>query len=147
MKLFVKKLSTMMVLSVVLSCIFCLCGTLLAFHADLPIGATIALITGICYVIAPLTRARKRITSWFAEGYELSIYLRTPLLTMAKAIISSAIFKILPLSLSLNLGGYSFTGPYCATTASSMENRVHRVSSGYLWGASLACRYRCQDLL
>ncbi|MDB6081772.1 MAG: ABC-type transporter, permease subunit [Chlamydiia bacterium] len=50
--LFTKQLSKMMVLSVFLSCIFSFLGTFLAFHLDLPVGATIALLTGASYVIS-----------------------------------------------------------------------------------------------
>ena len=56
--LFTKQLSRMMFLAVLLSAFFSLLGTFVAFHLDLPVGATIALVAGIGYVLA-LTFRRK----------------------------------------------------------------------------------------
>jgi len=50
--LFTKQLSKMMFLAVLLSALFSLLGTFTAFHLDLPVGATIALIAGIGYILA-----------------------------------------------------------------------------------------------
>ncbi len=49
---FTKKLSTMMLVAVALSCFFCIAGMNLAYHLDWPGGATIALIAGIAYVLS-----------------------------------------------------------------------------------------------
>jgi zinc transport system permease protein len=48
--LFTKQLTKMMGLAVLLSALFSCTGTFLAFHLDLPVGATIALLAGIAYV-------------------------------------------------------------------------------------------------
>jgi zinc transport system permease protein len=48
------RLSHMMCIAVVLSCVFCLSGTATAYYLDWPMGATIALIAGIAYVISLL---------------------------------------------------------------------------------------------
>ena len=53
--LFTKKLSSMMLYSILLSALFSIVGTFLAFHLNLPVGATIAMLAGITYVIALLT--------------------------------------------------------------------------------------------
>jgi len=53
--LFTKKLSSMMLYSILLSALFSIVGTFLAFHLNLPVGATIAMLAGITYVIGLLT--------------------------------------------------------------------------------------------
>lgn len=50
--LYTKKLSSMMLLAVCLSCLFCLVGMNVAYTMDWPGGATIALVAGIAYVIS-----------------------------------------------------------------------------------------------
>jgi zinc transport system permease protein len=52
--LYTKKLSKMMVVSVILSALFSFFGTFFAFHLDWPVGATIALLAGLGYVVALL---------------------------------------------------------------------------------------------
>lgn len=47
---FTSRLSKIMAVAVGLSCLFCFFGTALAYHADWPAGATIALLAGIAYV-------------------------------------------------------------------------------------------------
>ncbi len=56
--LFTKRFSKMMILSVVLSALFCFFGTALAYEYDWPAGASIALIAGLSY-IASLMLPRK----------------------------------------------------------------------------------------
>lgn len=50
--LYTRKLSHMMIGAVVISCFFNLTGTFLAYQLDLPPGATIALLAGLCYILA-----------------------------------------------------------------------------------------------
>lgn len=50
--LFTTSLSRMMIIATILSAVFCVSGTALAFHLDWPGGATIALLAGIAYVIS-----------------------------------------------------------------------------------------------
>ena len=57
--LFSHRLSTIMILAIVISSLFCFFGMLAAFYLDWPVGATIALIAGISYVGA-LIYSRKR---------------------------------------------------------------------------------------
>lgn len=52
--LFTSRLSRMMILSVLLSALFSLFGTFLAFHLDWPVGATIALVAGVSYAASLL---------------------------------------------------------------------------------------------
>ena len=60
---FTSKLSRMMIIAVVLSSLFSLFGTALAFHLDWPGGATIALLAGIGYLLAMwLSPALKRLS-------------------------------------------------------------------------------------
>ena len=49
--LFTKRLSSMMGLSVLLSSLISLFGTFIAFHLDLPVGATVAFLAGLLYVL------------------------------------------------------------------------------------------------
>lgn len=48
--LFTARLSTMMMIAVAISCLFCLSGMTTAYYLDWPGGATIALIAGLAYV-------------------------------------------------------------------------------------------------
>jgi zinc transport system permease protein len=48
--IFTSRLSTMMWLAVGFSSLFCFSGTTVSFYLDWPVGATIALIAGLCYV-------------------------------------------------------------------------------------------------
>lgn len=48
--LFTARLSSVMAIAIVLSCIFCFGGTALAYYVDWPGGATIALLAGIAYI-------------------------------------------------------------------------------------------------
>lgn len=57
--LFTVRLSRMMMIAVVFSMAFCLCGMGIAYHFDWPGGATIALIAGIAYVLALLAPFRQ----------------------------------------------------------------------------------------
>ena len=57
--LFTARLSRIMMLAVALSCLFCLLGMAVAYHFDWPGGATIALITGIAYVLGLFIQAKK----------------------------------------------------------------------------------------
>lgn len=57
---FTSRLSTMMMVAVVLSCLFCLVGMNLAYTLDWPGGATIALVAGISYVASMLLPAVRR---------------------------------------------------------------------------------------
>jgi zinc transport system permease protein len=50
--LFTSRLSTMMAIAVLLSCIFCVAGMAIAYHWEWPPGATIALLAGIAYMAA-----------------------------------------------------------------------------------------------
>lgn len=59
--LFTKELSKMMLVSIVLSALFCFFGTFFAYHLDWPIGATIALVAGVSYVAALLFCKANRI--------------------------------------------------------------------------------------
>lgn len=62
--LITNRLSTMMMIAIVISCLFCLTGTAAAFTLDWPTGATIALIAGIVYAMAQVAyhyRNRARI--------------------------------------------------------------------------------------
>jgi len=52
--LFTTRLSSMIVIAVVLSASFCFFGTLAAYHLDWPAGATIALLAGLGYVFSML---------------------------------------------------------------------------------------------
>lgn len=54
--LFSRRLASMMVIAVVLSSLFSLCGMFLAYHFDFPGGATIALVAGIAYLGALIGR-------------------------------------------------------------------------------------------
>lgn len=62
--IFTSRLSKMMMISVLLSSLFCLFGTFFAFQFDLPAGATIALVAGISYVagllVGPMIKNGKR---------------------------------------------------------------------------------------
>lgn len=55
--LFSSKLSLVMALAILISCLFCFSGTALAYHLDWPGGATIALIAGLAYVATLCLRA------------------------------------------------------------------------------------------
>ena len=60
--LFTTRLSTMMVISVLLSCLFCYLGMNIAYDLDWPSGATIALIACIVYALClPLGRHLNRL--------------------------------------------------------------------------------------
>lgn len=48
--LFTSRLSLVMCIAILLSCLFCFGGTALAYHLDWPGGATIAFVAGIAYV-------------------------------------------------------------------------------------------------
>lgn len=50
--LMTSRLSTMMILAILISSLFCLTGNGLAYHLDWPTGATIALIAGVSYVVS-----------------------------------------------------------------------------------------------
>ncbi len=50
--LFTTRLSTMMMIAIVISSLFCLAGSGTAYYLDWPTGATIALIAGIAYVLS-----------------------------------------------------------------------------------------------
>jgi len=50
--LFTPRLSTMMALAVLLSCLFCFFGMWIAYTFDWPAGATIALLAGIAYALS-----------------------------------------------------------------------------------------------
>ncbi len=50
------RLSVMMFLAVLISAIFCLAGTAAAYHLDWPTGATIALLAGVAYVMALVSK-------------------------------------------------------------------------------------------
>jgi zinc transport system permease protein len=57
--LFCSQLSKMMFVSILISALFSIVGTLLAFQFDLPVGATIALLTGVSYVGVLVTYRNK----------------------------------------------------------------------------------------
>lgn len=46
------RLSWMMFIAILISCLFCLSGNVVAYYLDWPTGATIALIAGIAYVLS-----------------------------------------------------------------------------------------------
>lgn len=46
------RLSSMMVIAVILSALFCLVGTFVSYYLDWPGGATIALIAGLAYIVS-----------------------------------------------------------------------------------------------
>lgn len=52
------RMSHMMIIACLLSALFCLLGNWVAFDLDWPIGATIALISGVAYVVSLLTLKR-----------------------------------------------------------------------------------------
>lgn len=54
--IYTKKLSTMIGLAVIISCFFCLFGMSFAYALDWPPGATIALLSGLCYILALATK-------------------------------------------------------------------------------------------
>jgi len=54
--LFTTKLSAMMMIAVLLSCVFCFMGMMTAYHFDWPGGATIALLAGLSYVFTLIIR-------------------------------------------------------------------------------------------
>lgn len=58
---FTSRLSVMMVIAVVISCIFCFSGTAAAYYLDWPLGATIALLAGVAYVFTLFAFRRQRI--------------------------------------------------------------------------------------
>lgn len=56
--LYTSRLSVMMGIAVLLSCFFCLSGMALAYDADWPGGATIALVAGLAYVVVLCLKSR-----------------------------------------------------------------------------------------
>lgn len=58
--LYTKRLSTMMLIAVVLSSLFTLIGMAISFYLDWPGGATIALVAGVAYLLALLLPIKKR---------------------------------------------------------------------------------------
>jgi zinc transport system permease protein len=58
--LLTSKLSSMMIIAIVLSCLFCFSGNAFAYCMDWPAGATIALIAGFAYVLSLFIRHQKR---------------------------------------------------------------------------------------
>ena len=50
--IFTARLSGIMLIAVLLSCVFCMTGTAAAYYLDWPGGATIALVAGIIYVLS-----------------------------------------------------------------------------------------------
>jgi zinc transport system permease protein len=54
------RLSTMMLLAIAISALFCLSGNAAAYYLDWPSGATIALVAGVCYVIGLCSSSRKK---------------------------------------------------------------------------------------
>lgn len=57
--LFTKRLSSMMIWAVILGILFCTGGTWLSYGLDWPVGATIALLAGVVYLLVlPMRRAR-----------------------------------------------------------------------------------------
>jgi zinc transport system permease protein len=57
---FTTRLSSMMIVAVVLSCLFCIIGMNLAYNLNWPGGATIALVAGVSYVGSLLLPCAKR---------------------------------------------------------------------------------------
>ncbi len=57
--LFTTRMSYMMWIAVLLSCIFVVAGTFMAYHLDWPLGATIALLAGFAYVVALLLPTKR----------------------------------------------------------------------------------------
>lgn len=57
--LFTSRLSVVMFIAILLSCLFCFGGTALAYHLDWPGGATIALVAGAAYVATLGCQRRK----------------------------------------------------------------------------------------
>lgn len=57
--IFTTRLSAMMWIAVLLSGLFVIAGTFMAYHLDWPLGATIALLAGFAYVVALLVPARR----------------------------------------------------------------------------------------
>jgi len=57
--LFTMRLSTMMVIAVILSSLFCVLGMDVAFEMDWPSGATIALLAGVAYIVCMLVGTRR----------------------------------------------------------------------------------------
>lgn len=57
--LFTNRLSSMMILASVISSLYCFFGMMAAFYLDWPVGATIALISGISYVAALIYSGKK----------------------------------------------------------------------------------------
>lgn len=60
--LFTTRLSTMMIISVAISCVFCVSGMDTAYYMDWPGGATIALIAGLAYVACLFLNLRQMFT-------------------------------------------------------------------------------------
>jgi len=58
--LYTVRLSSMMVIAIGLSMLFCVGGTAAAYHLDWPGGATIALLAGLAYVVSLLVRIPSR---------------------------------------------------------------------------------------
>lgn len=54
--LFTTRLSTMMIIAIVISALLTIFGTAFAYHLDWPVGATIALLAGAAYGVALLSR-------------------------------------------------------------------------------------------
>lgn len=54
--LFTIRLSQMMLIAVLLSVVFCIAGTAFSYYLDWPGGATIALLAGVAYVVALISR-------------------------------------------------------------------------------------------
>ncbi len=59
--IFTCRLSSIMFLAVILSCLFCFIGTMCAYYLDWPGGATIALVAGSTYVISLFYGQKKRL--------------------------------------------------------------------------------------
>lgn len=57
--LFTTRLSSMIAISIALACTFCFFGMGIAYHLDWPPGATIALLSGLAYLIAMLIQKKK----------------------------------------------------------------------------------------
>lgn len=57
--LFTNRLSSMMILASIISSLYCFFGMMAAFYLDWPVGATIALISGISYVAALIYSGKK----------------------------------------------------------------------------------------
>lgn len=56
--LFTGRLSSMMGVAIVISALLCILGTAFAYEVDWPPGATIALLAGVCYLLALLSKSR-----------------------------------------------------------------------------------------